>query len=952
MLFVRVLGPIAVEVDGRPVDLGGPVPRRFLAALSLTVGTPVSDGVLTELVWGEDRPRQAAATLRVLASRLRSALGPSARECLQRSAFGYTLTVHPEGIDHGRFAGMITDGVRVLAAGDAGSAARLFENALVLWRGDPWPELDQAPDLPAERARLTELRATAVEELQAARLACGETAMAVADLSEAVSAAPFRERRWELLALGLYRSGRQAQALAEIRRVRELLVEELGVDPGPALRTLEQRMLDHDPGLLLVESPRPRGMRTETSPRTPQRPIGRVLSSFVGRDRELSLLSVLLAERRMVSLVGPAGVGKTRLAVEYCAGGADSADRWIVRLGDVHHGDGVVTAIATALGLVQITGDPVDLVRRALTLRPGQLVLDNCEHLIEPVAEVTMMLLAASPDLRILATSRQPLGIDGEQVLVVEPLPVFGAAGGDGAAVQLLIERVRAGRPGWQPTDSDRETGRAICTSLDGLPLAIELAAARERAFGLHGIAAHLRDRLDVLGTTPRGSLSRHASLEAAIGWSVEHLTPADRAMLLRLWPFEGGFTWQGAEAVRPVGTDAGVLATLASLLDRSVIAADVTSGGTRYRLLGTIRRYCRDTDPDPPATRAAHAAWARGFVADQAALLTGHRAGAAYRSLAAELPNIRAGIDYDLAHHPVHALRSAAALQFAWPVLGVLVDGRDVIRTALDTAADAGTEDRARGLLALSIVSFHAGDAREALGRAEAAMELLADPEPDRDLWLHALMFRALALTALGDRASTRSAIDRLIAEVDRLPTADWIRGCAQFGQGIALLLEGNLADAIGWLASARELSAECGHLWCQGMADVVLACSLLTPAADADTAASALTAIDRALRAFGEQSNISDALGAVYIAAYALMALSSPESAVGLRAAAIQHSERIGADPRRYTQFAHPVVLDRMERLLPAGEQRAAEQLGRQMSWTAMVALVRDSVEGISAD
>ncbi|MBF6127646.1 AfsR/SARP family transcriptional regulator [Nocardia brasiliensis] len=947
MLFVRVLGPIVVEVDGRVVDVGGRVPRRFFAALATTIGTPVPDDVLAELVWGADQPQQAVATMRVLASRLRTVLGPEHRECLPRTAFGYQLAMRPEWTDVSRFTELIANGTRLLAAADADGAARCFAAALELWRGLPWLELDDAPILSAERARLTELRDGAVEELQAARLAGGQTAAAVADLIEAVTAAPFRERRWELLALGLYRSGRQAQALAELRRVRELLIEELGVEPGPALRAVERRMLDQDPGLLLATPPRPPAVQASAPERPVRQVIGRPLSSFVGRQDELRRTGALVAAGRLVSLVGAAGIGKTRLAVEYCATTDSTADRWLVRLGDVHDPDAVVLAVATALGLVHLAGDPAALVRRALTLQPGLLVLDNCEHLIEPVAALTIQLLDSCPELRVLATSRQSLGIDGEQVLTLEPLAIRAADGTDGPAVRLLLDRVQAARPDWSPGDADLAAAREICTTVDGLPLAIELAAARERTLGLHGIAAHIHDRLDVLGATPRGSLSRHTGLEAAIGWSVDHLSPADRAMLLRLWPFEGGFTWQAAESVRPVETAAGVLATLAALLDRSVVTADLGPGGPRYRLLETMRRYCRDHDPDPAATREAHAAWVREFVAAQTAVLTGHGAGPAYRALAAELPNIRAGIDHDLARDPVAALRTTAALQFAWSSLGLLVDGRNLIRKSLAAATDATAVDRVRGLLALSIVSFHAGDPRDALANADAAAELLDATGGERELLLHMLMFRGLAQTALDDVAATRATMDRLTAEVDRLPTPDWIRGCAQFGEGIVLLLEGKHSEGIEWLRAARALSAECGHLWCQGMADVVLAWTVLAAADDADAAGEAIAAIDRALAAFTEQSNIADALGAVHAGAHGLRVLASPQVAVQLRAAALHHSARVGADPRRYLQFADPGLLERMDRSLSAADMRRAEAAGRQLTWAQMMALIHTAEE-----
>ncbi|MEV6217094.1 BTAD domain-containing putative transcriptional regulator [Nocardia sp. NPDC051833] len=934
MVFLRALGAIEVEVDGHVVDLGGPVPRRFLAALSTGAGSPLSDAALADLVWGAEQPRQASATLRVVASRLRSALGPAGRELVRRRGSGYLLALPAERTDLGRFADLVAAGVREFAVDDPVSAERVLSEALALWRGDPWPELEQADGPLAERIRLRELYEVAIEERAAARLACGELATVVADLGEAVTAAPFRERRWELLASALYRSGRQAQALAELRRVRELLVAELGVEPGPALRSLERRMLEQDPGLL-VESP---GARPDSPPgrRPPHR---RPLSTFLGRDDELRVLGELLTTERLVSVVGPAGVGKTRLAIEHWTAAEAPVDRWFVRLGDVDDGDAVPTAIATTLSLVQRTGDPVTQICRALAATPGLLVLDNCEHLVEPVARVVVTVLAACPHLRILATSRQPLGVDGEHVLALSPLPVFDELGDDGAAVRLLFDRVRAGRAGWRPDAADRTAAHEICAMLDGLPLAIELAAARERAFGLPEIATHLRDRRDVLGPTPHGSLSRHADLSAAIGWSVDDLASGDRALLVRLWPFEGGFTWQAAAATYP---DAGVLAPLASLVDRSVLALEHTPSGTRYRLLETVRGYCRGVDPAPGTSRAEHARWVRTFAAEKSALLTGHHAAGAYRSLAAELPNLRAGIAYDLEHHPVAALRTVAALQFAWSVLGIVVVGRTLLRDALAAAADAPAADRAFGLLGLSIVSFHAGEPAEALAGADAAMAILGGPETERELWLSALMYRALAWTALGDPATARVAVDALVAEVDRLPTPEWIRGCAEFGTGTVLLLEGRRTEAVRLLRVARERSADCGHLWCEGMADVVLAWAILADPDDTDGAAAALTALDRALGVFARQSNIADALGAVYAASYALMARGRPEQALRVRAAALHHSARVGADPRRYAQFAHPAIVARMDRLLAAHSRPEELSDGAAMSWPAVIDLV----------
>ncbi|GAA5070735.1 AfsR/SARP family transcriptional regulator [Nocardia iowensis] len=252
-LMCRVLGPIEVEVDGVPVELRGPRPRQLLAALSFAAGAPVSNDVLAEHLWGPAPLGQPGANVRVVVHRLRAALGPHAGRMLELDRCGYRFTLSPEHTDHGRFAELVGAGQHALLDGHAAAAVDTLRAGLALWRGQPWVELGDSPELRGARAKLTELRELAIEELQAARLADGDTAGAVAALREAVIQAPYRERRWELLVVGLFRSGRQADALAELRKVRALLIEEVGVEPGPALRELERRLLDHDPGLLLPD---------------------------------------------------------------------------------------------------------------------------------------------------------------------------------------------------------------------------------------------------------------------------------------------------------------------------------------------------------------------------------------------------------------------------------------------------------------------------------------------------------------------------------------------------------------------------------------------------------------------------------------------------------------------------------------------------------------------------
>ncbi|MFI6686451.1 BTAD domain-containing putative transcriptional regulator [Streptomyces sp. NPDC050485] len=461
MIFCRVLGPIQVEIDGAAAQLGGPIPRRLLAALAAGTGSPVSLSTLAELVWDAELTAEVTNAIRVTVHRLRSALGPGERRFLESTPQGYRLSLAPEATDHGLFEQQVERCVGALTDADPSDAVRALESALALWRGRPWAELGESLHVCGLRARMAELREVAVEELQAARLALGDTARAVAALSQSVIEAPYRERRWELLALGLYRSGRQGHALAELRRVRGLLVEELGAEPGPALRALEQRMLAHDPGLLMVPGPARPDEPPSADPESRPPVIPRPLTRLIGRARELALLDAALAESRLVAITGPAGVGKTRLAVEYVA---DRADARLVRLANLRSPEVVAPTIAVAVGGTPTAADPLAAATRVLAGRHEVLVLDNCEHLTDALADVVLPLLARCPGLRILATSRRALGLDGEHVLTLAPLPIDGE---DGTAVELQLARYVLA------DDQEAEAGAGARRALDLLVRAV-----------------------------------------------------------------------------------------------------------------------------------------------------------------------------------------------------------------------------------------------------------------------------------------------------------------------------------------------------------------------------------------------------------------------------------------------------------------------------------------------
>ena len=649
-LRIDVLGPLRVSVDGVPLELGGPLPRRLLAVLVAAAGRPVSDDLLTDLVWDGDAPARAIASVQAYVSGLRKVVG--GREVLERSSAGYRLVLPPGTTDVDRFDAAVDRGRAHLAEGRAADAVVALEDALATWRGEPFAELEGSTWVRSDVSRLRELRTVAVEERLAARLASGDAVGAATELEGAVDDEPYRERRWSLLALALYRSGRQADALEALRRVRDLLAEELGVDPGEQLRALEGAVLTQDPVLLhaatVAVAPFSPAAADAAAPAKPQlgpRRVPRALSSFVGRAQERAELATALATHRVVTLVGPAGAGKTRLAIEHAGALAEQDGPWFVGLADVQDGAVVPVAVAEALGVAGAGEDPIASIVRALQGRSGLLVVDNCEHVIDAAATTVERLASAVPGLVVLATSREPLAVDGEAVLDVGSLAVDDEVGGDGPAIALFVDRVRQVRPGWSPDPTEKDAVRSVCSALDGIPLALELAAARSRVLSLGELATSLGDRFAVLPRVPRSSTSAHATLEAAIAWSFDLLGPAERDLVLRLWPFEGGFSLAAAESVTPHAHD--VLNTLSSLVTRSVVRADTSVSPTRYSMLETIRAYSRGQSEDQDQDRAAQAAWIEQLVATVTGGLRGSRAGRLMRDLEREMPNVRAAFAY-----------------------------------------------------------------------------------------------------------------------------------------------------------------------------------------------------------------------------------------------------------------------------------------------------------------
>ncbi|MEV4476759.1 BTAD domain-containing putative transcriptional regulator [Nonomuraea sp. NPDC049504] len=588
----QILGPTtAWQADGEPVELGGPRVRALLTLLALDAGRIVTAGHLVDGMYGARPPEGVANALQSQVSRLRRALG---RDRVEFHPAGYRLVADPEDVDARRFELLIRDGRQALAGGDPERAAALLRAGLDLWHGAP---LADAPHAEAAAAALEELRLAATEDRVQADLALGRHRELVAELTRLTAAHPLRERLRAQLMRALYGSGRQAEALTVYEEARKLLDEELGIDPGPDLTAAHLAVLRADPSLTpRAPSSPPTPAVSPTHPRTDPAGPMRVglrsqLTSFVGRAEELDRVGASLRDGRLVSLIGAGGAGKTRLAMEAAA--REPGEVYFVPLAPVS--GGVPQAVLAALdirdallhGHERSRVDPVDRLVAALADRELLLILDNCEHLVTETAELTDHLLAACPRLRVLATSREALGITGESVLPVTPLRLPPPEADDPLgypAVRLFTDRAAAVRPGFAVDEDNRAHVVRICHALDGLPLAIELAAARLRTLPVAEVAARLDDRFRLLTRGSRTALPRHQTLRAVVAWSWDLLTEDERLMARRLSVFAGGARPEAAERVCGLPED-----VLFSLTEKSLV--EYVDG--RFRMLATIRAFC-----------------------------------------------------------------------------------------------------------------------------------------------------------------------------------------------------------------------------------------------------------------------------------------------------------------------------------------------------------------------
>ena len=916
----RILGPVEALVGAGTVPLGPPKQRALLATLLLARGAVVSRDRLVDGLWGSDPPASAVESLQIYVHKLRRALG-SAR--IETSGSGYRVSLDDAELDLASFERAVERGRRSLAAGDAEEAAGGLRTALALWRGPALADLPRDAPTAAEAERLEELRVAAVELWNDAELACGRHDALTATLEPLVAEHPYRERLREQQILAFYRSGRQHEALEACREARRVLVDELGIEPGPRLQELERSILRQEPGLAAPEQELHLRARLPVPP-TP----------LVGRRLEIAAITALLRENgvRLVTLTGAGGTGKTRLALAAAAELAPELrdGALFVDLAPVADPRLLASTIADQFDVQEGARPLIETIAEHLEPKRMLLVLDNLEQLL-PAVSLIADLLAAAPSLLVLATSRAPLRLSAEHEYPVPPLPV---PDGDlpfeelvrSDALHLFTARARAVNSAFVLDEGAARSVAEICRRLDGLPLAIELAAARAKLLS----PAEMIERLPhALGQGPRDVPARQRTLTAAIQWSIDLLDPEARTAFGRLAVFAGGATLEAAERVC-----ATTLEAVGSLVDNSLLKHDPAGG--RFSMLETVRACALEQldEASAAAVRRRHAEWVTELAETaEAETLAGGDSVTCFDRLQVEHDNIRAALGWSLEVAPDLALRLAGAVARFWLIRGHVREGRHWLQAVLDREDEqpALRTKALRGLGVLALKQRAYEEAERALEEAYALCTQLGDGGGTARCSL------SLGVIAVSRRDFERA--QRLNAEtIERARALDERRvlSTAIGNQANVALIQGDYEAADRLADESLALARELGHREGVGLALLNLGLAQLhlgrlEPAADTLCEALLLA------RGLGYQEVAANALNGL-----AAVAAEAGESAHAARllGAADALLEAIGTSLDPAEQVVHDQTTATLRRTLTPEDRDSYQDEGRLLGLDRAVA------------
>ena len=915
----RLLGGVEARRDGRPLALGGRRQEALLAHLLLAGGRLVPADQLIDELWAGEPPDGAAGTLRSYVSRLRAVLSDDAR--IDGRSGGYSIDVPPDALDTERFDALARDGRAALVAGDARVAVERLTAALDLWRGPALAGVGDDGALRIAAERLEEARRSAGEDRIEAEVARGGAAGVIDELEALVREHPYRERLWRLLMTALYQSERAADALAAYQRAWAVFRDDLGIEPGPELRAVEA-------AIARGELPRVRAAAARDN-------LPVAMTTFIGRTAEIEAIERHLAAARLVTLTGIGGVGKTRLAIEAAHRAAERLDDgpWFVDLSALTAPELVAREVAGVLDVVEQSDESV-VDRLAVRLRTAEtlLVLDNCEHLRAACAQLAGRLLGVAPALRILATSREPLGVAGEVDLAVQPLPTPGAhddreAIASSDAVRLFLARALDARPGAGDDPATLQSAAAICRDLDGLPLAIELAAARAKAFSVPQIADRIGDRFRFLVSWRRLAPDRHRTLKEAMDWSHDLLDDRERILLRRLAIFAGGFTLEAASAICLDGDEPATIDSLGRLVDASLVVAEERSSAMRYRLLETVREYAIEhlvASGEAEGIRGAHAAWYLALAEDLEPQLRGEHQTIAFATLETEHDNLRAALaEVETGGDPAVRLRLTTALSRFWYVRGYLAESRRWLERALVGVGAAPPLLRRRALTAAGAVALLQGDYGAAVRLSEQSLAASRETGDPR-LIANGLSNLGAIVLAAGDRARARPLLEEAVA-IARSVDDTRIAALAINNLGDLALTEGDYAaarplfhESLGLLRARGDTANIARSLFNLGSVELMLGSTSIAAARFGESL--------RLGRETGDKEDLAWCL--IGIAAVAARS-DDGAAAAALVGAGVALLEAMGAAFKPFERHLHDDTVARAQAL--AGNEDYARESGR---------------------